>query len=146
MDKTMIPALKHAKCLAREMNRCSKRYIIHIALKELGVPSSQDGFPLAKSTILMLCENPYCRLRGGAYYAAGIMADPPMDDSQVDQAIRRAIKIAWNDRNEYVWQCYFLEGRPGRLECPSNRDFLTAVADFVELWQGCCEEVSYARK
>lgn len=144
MDSSMIPALKHAKCLAREMNKCGKRYIIHIALKELGIPSSQDGFALAKSTALMLCENPYCRLRGGAYYAAGILADPPMDDKQVDQAIRRAIRIAWVGRNEYIWKCYFPEGKTGRTECPSNRDFLMAVVDFVELWQGCCEEVNYA--
>ena len=144
MDSTMRPALKHAKCLAREMNKCNRRYIIHIALKELGMPSSQDGFPLAKSTIQILCENPFCRLRDGAYTAAGILSDPPMDNEQVDQAIRRAIKAAWNNRNEKMWKYYFPESSSGKMTCPSNRDFLTAVADFVELWQGFCEEVNYA--
>ena len=112
-------------------------------LKELGVPSGQDGFTLAKTTILMLCENRFCKLKNGAYLAAGALADPPMDNDQVYQAISRGIRNAWETRNERVWQCYFPEGSPGNAECPSNRDFLFAVVDFVELWQGCCEEVNY---
>ena len=140
----MYAARKHAKCLARDMNRCGKRYIVHIALKELGVPSGQDGFTLAKTTILMLCENRFCKLKNGAYLAAGALADPPMDNDQVYQAINRVIRNAWETRNEKVWRCYFPECAPGFEECPSNRDFLFAVADFVELWQGCCEEVNYA--
>lgn len=139
----MFAARKHAKCLARDMNRCGKRYIVHLALKELGIPSGQDGFPLAKTTILMLCENRFCKLKNGAYLAAGALADPPMDNDQVYQAISRGIHNAWEARNEKVWRCYFPEGSPGHAECPSNRDFLFAVVDFVELWQGCCEEVNY---
>ena len=139
----MFAARKHAKCLARDMNRCGKRYIVHLAMKELGVPSGQDGFPLAKTTILMLCENRFCKLKNGAYLAAGALADPPMDNDQVYQAINRVIRNAWEARNEKVWRCYFPECAPGIEECPSNRDFLFAVADFVELWQGCCEEVNY---
>lgn len=142
---TMDASIRHARCLAEQLNKCSARYIVHIALKELGVPSGHDGFPLAKSTILMLCENPFCKLRNGAYLAAGTLAEPPMGNDQVDQAIRRAIQEAWSERTE-KWDCYFPVGKPGRVECPTNRAFLTAVADFVELWQGCCEEVNYARQ
>ena len=139
----MYAARKHAKCLAKDMNRCGRRYIVHIALKELGVPSGQDGFALAKSTILMLCENRFYRLANGAYLAAGAMADPPMGNDQVCQAITRGIKYAWDHRNEKLWKCYFPEGTPGSGECPSNRDFLFAIVDFVELWEGCCQEVNY---
>lgn len=146
MEDCMIVALKHARCLAEQLHRCNRRYIVHIALKELGIPSGQDGFLLAKNTILFMYEKPFSKLKNGAYVAAGIQADPPMDSDQVEQAIRRAIKSAWNDRNEDKWNCYFPVGRTGRDECPSNRDFLMAVVDFIELWQGCCEEVNYVRK
>ena len=134
---------KHAKCLARDMSKCSKKYIIQIALKELGVPSGQDGFPLAKQVIMMLCENRFCKLKNGAYATAGAFANPPMNDEQVYQAIKRAIRQAWDNRNMRIWRCYFPESTPGYAECPSNREFLFAVVDFVELWQGCCEEVNY---
>lgn len=140
----MNASMRHAKHLAREMHHCSKRYIVHIALKELGLPSSQDGFPLAKSIILILCENRFCRLTNGAYLTAGALAEPPMDNEQVYQAISRVIKTAWNGRNQQLWCCYFPEGTPGYGQCPSNREFLCAIVDFVELWQGFCEEVNYA--
>ena len=142
MDPTYA-ARKHAKCFARDMNRCGKRYIVHLALKELGVPSGQDGFPLAKTAILMLCENRFCKLKNGVYLAAGALADPPMDNEQVYQAINRAIHSAWATRDARIWRCYFPERDPEDTECPSNREFLFAIVDFVELWQGCCEEVNY---
>ena len=146
MEDCMIVALKHARCLAEQLHRCNRRYIVHIALKELGIPSGQDGFLLAKNTILFMYEKPFSKLKNGAYVAAGILADPPMDSDQVCQAITRVIRNAWDNRNIKVWKYYFPEGTPGYGECPSNRQFLFAVVDFVELWEGCCEEVNYARK
>ena len=50
MEDCMIVALKHARCLAEQLHRCNRRYIVHIALKELGIPSGQDGFLLAKKS------------------------------------------------------------------------------------------------
>ena len=139
----MYAARKHAKCFARDLNKCSNRYIIQLALKELLVPSGQDGFHLAKHVVLLICENRYCKLQNGAYTVAGNHAIPPMSDEQVYQAINRVVRYAWENRNMKVWQCYFPEGTPGYVECPSNREFLFAIADFVDLWQGCCEEVNY---
>jgi len=139
----MYAARKHAKCFARDLNKCSSRYIIQLALKELRVPSGQDGFHLAKHVVLLICENRYCKLQNGAYTVAGNHALPPMSDEQVYQAINRVVRYAWENRNMKVWQCYFPEGTPGYEECPSNREFLFAIADFVELWMGCCEEVNY---
>lgn len=145
MDPTHA-ARKHARRFANDMSRCGKRYIVQIALKELGVPSGQDGFPLAKSVVLTLCDNRFTRLRNGAYLKAGTMADPPMGNDQVCQAITRVVQHAWDHRNVKLWKCYFPDGTPGSDSCPSNREFLIAIADFVELWEGCCEEVNYARK
>ena len=145
MDPTKA-ARKHAKAFAKDLSRCGKRYIVQIALKELCGSTDIDGFPLAKTTILILCENRFCRLNNGAYQMAGEQAEPPMDNNQVCQAINRIVKIAWENRNMKLWRCYFPEGTPGHAKCPSNKEFLFAVVDFVDLWEGCCEEVNYARK
>jgi len=139
----LYAARKHAKCLAKDMSRCNRRYIVHIALKELGIPSGHDGFFLSKSVILMLCENRLCKLTNGAYLAAGMLADPPMGNDQVYQTVARGVRHAWENRDEKIWRCYFPKGTAGSASCPSNRDFLFAVADFVEPWEGCCEEVNY---
>ena len=142
MDPTN-PARKHAKCFAKDLNKCSNRYIVQLALKELRVPSGQDGFALAMHVVLMLCENRFCKLQNGAYAVAGRYAEPQMSNDQVYQAINRIVRYAWENRNMKIWQCYFPEGTPGYRACPSNREFLFAIVDFVELWQGCCEEVNH---
>ena len=142
----LYAARKHAKSLARDMSRCDERYIIHIALKELGVHSDQDGFPLAKVVVQAICGNRFCKLANGAYVTAGSCADPPMGNDQVYQAINRVVRGAWENRNMKIWKCYFPEGTPGYTDCPSNWEFLFAIADFVELWQGYCEEVNYAKQ
>ena len=139
----LYAARKHAKCLARDLNKCSNRYIVQLALKELRVPSGQDGFHLAKHVVLLLCENRFYKLQNGAYSIAGNHAVPPMNDEQVYQAINRVVRYALENRNMKIWKCYFPEGTQGYAECPSNREFLFAIVDFVELWQGCCEEVNY---
>ena len=91
----------------------------------------------------MLSENRFQKLTNGVYTIVGEQVDPPMNDNQVWQAINRVVKHAWENRNMKIWQCYFPEGTQGHAECPSNKEFLIAIVDFVELWQGCCEEVNY---
>jgi len=143
MDNTMDAALKHAQSRAQYMSRCSSTYIIHIALKELGIPSESESFYFAKNAVRFLCENPETTLTHGIYVAVGALNNPTVSERSVENAIRRAIQIAWKNRDEKTWQCYFQVGRAGRTECPSNKEFLAAIRDFVELWKAFCEEVNY---
>lgn len=145
MENTMDAAFQHAKHIAEYLNKCSSTYIVHVALKELGVPSDREGFLLAKHTIRMLLENPSLTLINGVYSAAGALVLGISGDRQVETAIRRAIQAAWKNRDEKLWAYYFPIGREGRTKCPSNKVFLMAVVDFVILWQGFCEEVNYGK-
>lgn len=139
----MYPAIRHAKFLAKHLHKCGIQYIIHIALKEVGIPSARDGFLFAKNAVIMLCRNPANTLLNGVYLAVGMLREPSAGEKQVEQAIRFGVKTAWQNRCEEIWQYYFPDGTAGSDHCPSNRDFLMAIVDFVELWKGCCEEVSY---
>ena len=145
MECTMDAALRHVENRALYLNRCDSTYIIHISLKELGISSGHDGFLYAKSAVKILCNNPGSTLTNGVYAAAAILAKTGAGEGQVEQAIRNAIKAAWEDRDERVWECYFPAGKAGRTQCPSNKEFLMAVVDHIELWKGFCEEVNYAR-
>lgn len=139
-QEPMYPAIRHAKFLAKHLHSCGSQYIIHIALKEIGIPSSRDGFQFAKNAVGILCRNPTNTLLKGVYLAVGMLRDPSAGEKQVEQAIRFSVKDAWKNRTEEIWAYYF---PVGSRVCPSNRDFLMAIVDFVELWKGCCEEVSY---
>ena len=143
MHEPMEAALKHARFLAKYLNKCGKQYVIQIALKETGMRSSYDGFHYAEYAAIMLCENPFNALENGIYPAVGLLRQPPAGQEQVEQSIRFSIRKAWRNRTAELWAYYFPEGCPGCRKCPTNRDYLMAIVDFVELWKGCCEEVNY---
>ena len=142
MNEPMEAAIRHAQFYARHLRKCGSHYMIRIALKELGIPTGKDGFEYARNAVIMLCENPCETLKNGIYLAVGLLRRPPAGQDQVEQSIRFGIRLAWKNRSR-IWECYFPEGCPGNLGCPSNRDFLMAIVDFVELWKACCEEVCY---
>lgn len=143
MHEPMEAAILHAKFLAKHLNRCSSQYIVRIALKETSLPSSHDGFQFALHTVNMLQENPFGKLKHGIYLAVGLLRDPPAGQDAVEQCIRSCIRTGWMTRNVQLWEYYFPEGCPGNKECPSNRDYLMGIVDFIELWKCCCEEVRY---
>ena len=145
MECTMDAALRHVANRVSYLSKCDSMYIIHLSLKELGISSWHDGFLYAKYAVQILLNKPGSRLAKGVYLAVGLMADTLAGEEQVEQAIRAAIKAAWKDRDERIWECYFPVGKPGRTQCPSNKEFLMAVADYVVMWKGFCEEVNYER-
>ena len=145
MYEPMEASIRHAKFLAKHLNKCGVPFIVRIMLKEIGLPSGKDGFEYAKYAVLMLLENPFETLKNGIYLAVGLLRNPPAGQEQVEQSIRFGIRTAFKDRNEKIWECYFPKGYPGSDSCPPNRDFLMAVVDFVQLWKACCEEVCYER-
>ena len=145
MYEPMEASIRHAKFLAKHLNKCGVPFIVRIMLKEIGFPSGKDGFEYAKYAVLMLLENPFETLKNGIYLAVGLLRNPPAGQDQVEQSIRFGIRTAWKTRNEEIWECYFPKGYPGSDICPPNREFLMAVVDFVQLWKACCEEVCYER-
>lgn len=145
MTSTMDASMRHAQNRAEYLHNCGSTYIIHIALKELGIASDNEGYIHARNAVLMLRENRTATLTNGVYLAVGMLTNPKAGEKQVEQSIRNVIKKAWKDRDAHVWECYFPIGRVGRTECPSNREFLIAIVDFVELWEGFCEEVKYGK-
>lgn len=137
--------LRHAKAFAETLSHCDKSYIIHLALVELELYHYQDAFNYAKNTIILLCEDPMLRLSNGAYAEAARMSGVETDVERVEKNIRQAIRKCWKEREQEMWCCYFTAKRMKSRKCPTNKEFLIAIKDFVVMWQGCCEEVNYER-
>jgi len=142
----MIFALTHARVFAEYLSHCDSSYIIQLCLKELGVSSAKDGFHYAKKAAILLEINPSATLSNGVYGLVGMMRDPPAGESQVTSAISWIVEKAWENRDPAIWHYYFPVGEAGVTRCPTNREFLMAIVDFVEMWKGCCQEVNYAGK
>ena len=141
----MILALAHAKVFAQYLSQCESKYIMQLALRELGISSARDGFHYALQAAIMLERNPGYSLAKEVYPTVGQMRDPAAGEAQVAAAITAAIAAAWEKRDPLLWHYYFPVGETGVTRCPTNWEFLMAIVDFTELWKGCCQEVNYAK-
>ena len=141
----MISSLKHAKIFAEYLSHCDSRYIIHLVVKELSVPNDHDGYLYIKHAAAILEKDPDATLDNGVYGLVGKRRSTVAGEDQVRLAITWAIRKAWAQRNEELWRYYFPVGPVGVTRCPTNREFLMAIVDFVELWKGFREEVAYEK-
>lgn len=143
MTSTIENTLLHAMFLARHLSKCDPQYVIVVILLELGLPAHRIGYQYIKEAILLFYEEPAHLLMNGIYQAVGENIDPTAGEKQIEQAMRSVIDQAWRNRDSQVWKLYFSPDELGRIKRPSNLEFVSRIACFLELWQGCCKEVSY---
>lgn len=145
MAGTIEGTLKHALFLSRHINQCDPQYVAVVVLLELGVSPKRSGFDHLKNAIMLRFRYPTQILTKDIYPAVGGAYDPKVSVFQVEQTIRSAITKAWENRDDRVWGYYFPPDRNGRIKKPSNAEFISIIARFIELWEGCCKEVSHER-
>lgn len=144
MASAIEQTLNHAKFLARHLKHDEYSTVAGLILYELDFSPKNDGFTYLRKAIVMRYENPKRQFKDDIYMDISVEIDGTADSERVDQAIRRAIADAWQNRDEEAW-CFLFPGiRKKRMSRPSNGDFIARVVWFIELWQGCCEEVQYA--
>lgn len=140
MSVDMYQTLAHIACLT-ETFKTNKRYcVVLLILMELGIATQHDGYEYLIKTILLYCDNPSPVTMRELYSRVADMYANAVSEAQIEHAIRCAIKAAWKKHDESAWIRYFSPGRDGKLEKPSNTEFITRVARVVELWEGCCKE------
>lgn len=135
MISTIERTLDHALFLSRHIN--DLQCVIVAILIELGIPAKRNGFEYLKTAILLRYLHPTQLITKELYPDVGRSYDPEVSDFQVEQAIRSTIAYAWKNRDEEIWALYFPSGRDGTLKRPSNADFISMIARFIELWHGC---------
>lgn len=139
MARPIEEMLDHAAFLARHLNNCDLQFQALVILLDMGVPTDCDGFQYLKNAIVCYYRTPRKLITKEIYLEVGRLYDPAAGGKQVENAIRRAIVVAWTERDDDIWASYFPR-RNGSVRKPSNREFISQVACFMELWQGCCKE------
>ena len=135
--------LYHALFLAQHLSKCDLEYGLVYILLELQVPSHHIGYHYVKYAILLFYQNPVHMLLTGIYQAVGEKIDPSATYKQMEQAMRSVIDQAYKNCDSQVWGYYFQTKGTCRPKRPSNYEFISQISNFLELWQGCCKEVSY---
>lgn len=143
MTRKIERTLKHAQFLARHINGDLSSVVVAILI-ELDIPTNRDGFEYLKRSVIAIYEAPTRSLIKEVY--AEIAKDNFVDDTKtIDQAIITAINYGWKHKDDDAWSCIFPTQRFLRNKKPSNSEFITMVARFVELWEGCCKEVKHEK-
>ena len=143
MESTISETLRHVLLLARHLGKCNLRGVTIVALMELGVPTKSIGFEYLKRAILLLYEDPTRALTKDIYLEISLRCKLNSEE-QVDQAIRDAIRIAWENGSKTAWCWYFsYDGQVPRRK-PTNSEFISRMSYVLELCQSCKErEICY---
>ena len=132
--------LDHILFLARRFSVSDSKCIAKILVLELGILPKYDGYRYIVQAIVLYLEAPMQLSIKRLYSAIAALYNGTVEEEQVEQAIRSAIKKAWIRRNDDIWGFYFLCDTQGDIERPSNGDFISMVACAVDLWKGWCED------
>lgn len=103
------------------------RSVVTAALFELGLPAKRIGYGNCREAILMLKEDPGALLSKEIYPALAKVQQ--VSSCSIEKNIRDAISYAYQNRNDAVWSRYFPVAPNGQIPKPTNRVFLTTLAE-----------------
>ena len=95
-------------------------------LQRLGIPMKLDGYQQLCIALPLFAKDPNQSLTKELYPA--VARHFGCSPQAVEHSIRMAIRAAWKHRNPEVWEEYF----PGCVKCPTNKEFLSALAIFLQ--------------
>lgn len=103
--------------------------VVH--LHTLGFHTHLDGYRQLCIGLPLFADNPGIRLSKELYPAISDQLGH-MDPRSVEHSIRKSIENAWSQRDTLVWIKYF-PGHTAERRCPSNKEFLSRIAEMLEL-------------
>lgn len=143
MDHTVNETLEYVISLSCDIRRGDVPAAILAVLIELGFQSHMDGFWILRKAILIKYEHQELRM-SMVFEEIITSAGFEMSYNQMEQAVLSAIDSAWKNRDIEKWDYFFSEERMGKVRKPTNKEFISHMACFMELWNSHCQEVCYA--
>lgn len=143
MTATINETLEYILFLTRHIPKGNIRAASLALLMELGFPENTEGFGYLRAAIIIRVGKAYLRF-STIYQKVAEMQGPGISDRQVEQDIRSVITEAWKYRDVEKWMIIFPPDGRGKPEKPTNGKLIARFGYLLELWQDCCEEVSYA--
>lgn len=144
MDHTVNETLEYVISLSCDIRRGDVPAAILAVLIELGFQSHMDGFWILRKAILIKYEHQELRM-SMVFDEIITSAGFEMSYNQMEQAVLSAIDSAWKNRDIEKWDYFFSEERMGKVRKPTNKEFISHIACFMELWNSHCQEVCYAK-
>ena len=104
--------------------------VVHLHI--LSFSTHLDGYHQLRVGIPLFAQNPSMRLSKELYPAiAARFGD--LDARTVEHSIRKSIEAAWLHKNSLVWKKYFPPKPDGTISSPTNKEFLSRLAEMLDL-------------
>lgn len=100
-------------------------------LHKLGIPAHRDGYRQLLAAIPLYAKDPLQFMTKELYPQVAKLCGS-RDGRSVEHSIRKVIQAAWEHRVNAVWRKYFLPGPRGSIPCPSNKEFICRMAEFLD--------------
>ena len=113
------------------LSEADPRAQISNLLLSLGIPTKLRGYAYLREAILLMARRPGQSITKELYPDVGLACSTTA--VHVERSIRSAIQIAWNHRDDRIWQLYFQAQADGSLPRPTNAAFISRLADTLEL-------------
>lgn len=102
-----------------------------VHLHILNFATQRDGYQQLCVGIPMFLQDPNQRLTKELYPTVAKLCGCN-DGRSVEHSIRLAITSAWQSRDDKVWMKYFPPATNGSIPCPSNKAFISRLAELLE--------------
>lgn len=135
-----IEALRHISCMARHLLYNDPEVVMLAVLLDMGVPGDRVGLDPLINSIVMRHEEPAAMLTKVIYPEVGKISRPRTNGRAVESAITHLLDDAWEHRDEEKWGFYFPVLKDGTIKRPTNGEFISQMACFLDLWQACKED------
>ena len=99
-------------------------------LGDLGFASHWDGYRQLCAAIPLFAAHPGQFITKELYPAVARQCNSP-SGSCVEHSIRKAIHTAWEHGDRSLWRKYFPPGPRGQVPCPSNKAFISRMAELI---------------
>ncbi len=106
-------------------------------LHTLGFNTGLDGYRFLLTAIPLLAENHTLRLHKELYPEVALRC-AANDAKCVERSIRTSVHDAWMRRDAEVWSWYFTPDEEGDVLCPTNKAFISAVAEKLAGFKALC--------
>ena len=104
---------------------------LQVHLHALTFSSHLDGYGYLLSGIPLFAKDPQQRLTKELYPAIAAQYGCK-DPRSIEHAIRTAIESAWKHGDPNVWVKYFPPDKTGILRCPTNKEFISRLAQMLQ--------------
>ena len=103
-----------------------------VQLHALNFLTHLDGYQQLCVGIPLFAQNPGIRLTKELYPTVAEQTGSP-DGRTVEHSIRKAIAAAWTRKDPAVWSKFFPKKPDGSIPCPTNKEFISRMAESLKL-------------